>query len=123
MNKIFAVLAALMLAGLVSAGCENTCNGADIYPDCEVNGIDYAIMVEHWGEMCDNVTWCDGADINRNGYVGASDFLIISQEWGRTDCCVCDPPVNAPEFASLGVLLAVLLTAPAFAYLIVKRRE
>ncbi|OYT25739.1 MAG: hypothetical protein B6U97_04995 [Candidatus Altiarchaeales archaeon ex4484_96] len=41
--------------------------------------------------------------------------------WGNTSTYT--GPVPAPEFGSLAIALAALLSAPAFAYLLVKKRE
>ncbi|MEA1924548.1 MAG: hypothetical protein U9M95_01635, partial [Candidatus Altiarchaeota archaeon] len=35
----------------------------------------------------------------------------------------CKPEIPSPEFSSLAVLLTALLTAPAFAYLLIKKRH
>lgn len=46
--------------------------------------------------------------------------------WGQNRVTAegtCKPEIPSPEFSSLAILLTALLTAPAFAYLIIKKRH
>lgn len=68
---------------------------------------DDAFTIEYDGEeVCDVVMQADGLET-----------------WKTATCYITDGEVSVPEFASMGVALVILLTAPGFAYVLAKKRQ
>lgn len=47
----------------------------------------------------------------------------LAQSMIRMHCCCIEKPTSVPEFATPAIALVILLTSPAFAYLVVKRKR
>ncbi|MBN2250472.1 MAG: hypothetical protein JW724_00170 [Candidatus Altiarchaeota archaeon] len=103
--------------------CEYTEDFNPIYPKCRFQGYLDGVLVgeSEWLEMHPTPTFLNAnfgslvdkvnLECDQLNHVGMDD-LTYETDWV--------PP--APEFGSLAVAAAILLTAPAFAYLLVKRR-
>ena len=64
---------------------------ADLYKDCQVNWMDFAVFAECWLLTCSSPHWCDGADMNQSGLVDWGDFAVFAASW-----LDCKDPTNIP---------------------------
>lgn len=53
----------------------------DINSDDTVNIKDFAILAEHWQDICSHPSWCEGSDLDLSSVVDLSDLLIICNSW------------------------------------------
>jgi hypothetical protein len=55
--------------------------GYDFNGDSEINFLDYAMVVEKWGESCSAPDWCDGVDMDQNGVIDIGDIAVFVDDW------------------------------------------
>jgi hypothetical protein len=53
----------------------------DIYHNCRVDFIDFALLSQFWREGCASPDWCDGRDLNTDEIVDFNDIDIFVQNW------------------------------------------
>ena len=65
-----------------------TCPSADIsgpewagVRDCYVNFSDFALLADHWLQICDEPYWCDDSDYDKTHQVDADDLEQLIEEW------------------------------------------
>ena len=118
--SLFMLIVALTITGTVNAQNAGSC------------------CVEHYWPGCDNSV-CEACVCAMDSYCCTYywDWICVSEAKNQcANSCNCGEPTTtttisetttttipgAAEFSSLGIALAVLLTTPAFAYLIIRRR-
>ncbi len=113
--------------GRCSDGVDNDCDGArdcddeDCVEQCQEC---YAPCgdgcVYYTEEECEPQTFtCDQGCVCDTG----ESFDDMWGDYRITAEGTCKPGISSPEFSSLAILLTALLTAPAFAYLLIKKKS
>jgi hypothetical protein len=55
--------------------------GYDFNGDSEINFLDYALILEKWGQSCSEPDWCDGTDLDQSGTVDIGDVALFVDDW------------------------------------------
>ena len=53
----------------------------DIYHNCKVDFIDFALLSQYWLDNCSAPDWCHGRDLNTDEIVDFDDLSIFMQNW------------------------------------------